>query len=583
LTAPTGGIAGDIAERWAPATTLEPLGNEVGSLVPAATIGVIGAPVEAAPAGSVFVDRPGRSATVQRSAAKPPTTSPATIQLASTLPSPPMPYRIPVVAGDPTTTAQRSLVSAADPVGAAGTSTASVAAEPVAQPETEASVRAQAPHEVASPALATIQRDVMAETERRASTAVRPVGLGAPLVRDARVAHVQRTVAPSDPDGRYDARGPVQAERPPRVPVQRLSLGDLPVAPSRRIGASESSPVGSEPATTPDRADPPPATEAVASGDASSIRGDALLAPSAVLTGTIDVSRLAIADRPHPTRGLARPTAGRAESAALQRNIDDGSEVTSETSPDRGSTTSKALTRFPADPPEPHDAPIRGLVPTLVGPEPRAVPVQRQRPDVHVAMSPELKPGRSPVLMVARSVAESGPIDIPLRVSPIRVASRASAPASGPSVQRSPASPVTVLARFPSSVEVGLPLARPLPTPAARSVDQLELQRAPEPASSGSDGGGAMGASESGGTTTSIFSTHESGDVDVAIQRATGESASATPPPAVATSTPGGGLSGGSDKDLDELARRLYDRIRRRLSSELLADRERAGMLTDLG
>ncbi|HKG20061.1 MAG TPA: hypothetical protein VKB00_10010, partial [Candidatus Limnocylindrales bacterium] len=82
--------------------------------------------------------------------------------------------------------------------------------------------------------------------------------------------------------------------------------------------------------------------------------------PSAVLTGTIDVSRLAIADRPHPTRALARPTAGRAESAALQRTIDDGSEVTSETSPDRGSTTSKALTRFPADPPEPHDAPMRG-------------------------------------------------------------------------------------------------------------------------------------------------------------------------------------------------------------------------------
>jgi hypothetical protein len=69
----------------------------------------------------------------------------------------------------------------------------------------------------------------------------------------------------------------------------------------------------------------------------------------------------------------------------------------------------------------------------------------------------------------------------------------------------------------------------------------------------------------------------------LAIQRATDDAGTGTPPPAVATSTPGGGpLAGGSDKDLDELAHRLYDRIRRRLSRELLADRERAGMLTDL-
>jgi hypothetical protein len=34
--------------------------------------------------------------------------------------------------------------------------------------------------------------------------------------------------------------------------------------------------------------------------------------------------------------------------------------------------------------------------------------------------------------------------------------------------------------------------------------------------------------------------------------------------------------------ELDELARRLYDRIRVRLRGELLVDRERAGLLTDL-
>ena len=36
------------------------------------------------------------------------------------------------------------------------------------------------------------------------------------------------------------------------------------------------------------------------------------------------------------------------------------------------------------------------------------------------------------------------------------------------------------------------------------------------------------------------------------------------------------------DRELDDLARRLYGRIRSRLSAELLADRERAGMITDL-
>jgi hypothetical protein len=42
------------------------------------------------------------------------------------------------------------------------------------------------------------------------------------------------------------------------------------------------------------------------------------------------------------------------------------------------------------------------------------------------------------------------------------------------------------------------------------------------------------------------------------------------------------GTSHGSEIDMDELARNLYDRIRTRLKSELLVDRERAGFLTDL-
>jgi hypothetical protein len=37
-----------------------------------------------------------------------------------------------------------------------------------------------------------------------------------------------------------------------------------------------------------------------------------------------------------------------------------------------------------------------------------------------------------------------------------------------------------------------------------------------------------------------------------------------------------------SDRDLDEMLQRLYPRLRRSLSSELLVARERAGMLADL-
>lgn len=55
--------------------------------------------------------------------------------------------------------------------------------------------------------------------------------------------------------------------------------------------------------------------------------------------------------------------------------------------------------------------------------------------------------------------------------------------------------------------------------------------------------------------------------VSVAVQRASDD------PPAAANGAP--------DLDLDDLARRLYGRLRSRLRAELLVDRERAGLLAD--
>jgi hypothetical protein len=65
-------------------------------------------------------------------------------------------------------------------------------------------------------------------------------------------------------------------------------------------------------------------------------------------------------------------------------------------------------------------------------------------------------------------------------------------------------------------------------------------------------------------------------DAMPAVQRAPEASPVATAPeaPAAPAGAPGG--------DLDELARRLYDRIRSRLKAELRLDRERSGHLTDL-
>jgi hypothetical protein len=86
------------------------------------------------------------------------------------------------------------------------------------------------------------------------------------------------------------------------------------------------------------------------------------------------------------------------------------------------------------------------------------------------------------------------------------------------------------------------------------------------------------------------------GGVEVPVQRAD-EPAPETPTttatpdtPAAGTQAPAGQQAGGIPPpgaaggvgDLDELAKRLYERIRGRLRAELRLDRERAGLVTDL-
>ncbi len=68
----------------------------------------------------------------------------------------------------------------------------------------------------------------------------------------------------------------------------------------------------------------------------------------------------------------------------------------------------------------------------------------------------------------------------------------------------------------------------------------------------------------------------------VDVQRAEEAVATVPAPASVGEAAPVGTAGGHPDRELDELSGRIYDRIRTRLRTELLIDRERAGLVTDL-
>jgi hypothetical protein len=125
-------------------------------------------------------------------------------------------------------------------------------------------------------------------------------------------------------------------------------------------------------------------------------------------------------------------------------------------------------------------------------------------------------------------------------------------------------------------------IALPLVRATAPEPKREDLQRLEEPARSlptALDAGLIAVQRASGEPSDGDTSGPALSPAGAMIQRAPSDSAGGTPEPGAGGST--AATPAASERDLDELARRLYDRIRLRLSRELLVDRERAGALTD--
>jgi hypothetical protein len=119
-------------------------------------------------------------------------------------------------------------------------------------------------------------------------------------------------------------------------------------------------------------------------------------------------------------------------------------------------------------------------------------------------------------------------------------------------------------------------LGNMLASPWGIDIDQVQHQQS----GTGSGTGGGQGGTGQGGATqpgtggqagAPAGTVHGPGGMGPAVHTDPSRPLSATGRPQVDT----------DDLDLDELAGRLYDRLRSRLRMELLLDRERAGMLTD--
>ncbi len=541
LVAPADVFADHLATRRPPELALQPLGHEVSPLAtPGRLIGVA-RPAGAANAGRI--DLPlqrmqgqpdGGPAELAWSSFDPPLTA-APIEA-----GPPVAFQR-LAPDDPVLTSSAPTVVPAAPAGRLDIRPAGSVAGPPASPlqrsaapdsdPAAAVIVAQAPAPVVLPAA---RRPTLGEARR--------LGLGAPL-RPGTAPAVQRSEA---------VAGGASAFLPRGLPT--------PTATATLAGSAARSGQADRPASLPpSEAGEPPVD----------VRPTPSTAPDLLLVRPIAIQRIVAGDAPATVDGPTAwspgdapgglpivPLAGRAALVEIDRDAlqpdATGSLPDSEPAALPGATTA---------PPAPDAgdwlAPVAGgsirvssaaslLAPVQrtawVGSAGRTAPARPETPPANAWTAPG--PG-APVGRPAVSGAPGawpppvGPADQPGRALPVQLSMGSAATAVSPAVLPL----VPALAPRPAPVEAGRPMS---------SAGTIQRE---------SDAPSA-GPAPAGGSTP------------------VADAAAAT---ASAAGMAGAGASPAErDRELDDLARRLYGRIRARLSAELLADRERAGQITDL-
>ncbi len=620
VTAPLAAFDASLAGRHRPAPILEPLGHEVRADGPAGLVGGLAsslvAPAPASPArtgGPPLVSRRagGRQAAaddtgIEASPAAgpaPEALQPPSLEPAGSLLPDVAPRVLPVVAAEAVTPALGATAVAASSAPplvrplAPLVGTLVPAAPSQVQPGGEGAGVGGEPAAAAAPAAPTLPPAAV-PLARRTLGESRRLGLGPPLasrpsmLRLSEEARETATAASS-----AAVRGAPMAAAPVPLPPARAAEAALPALTLARAvagPAAASAPAGSgslpgpgpwiAPLAGPRPIVPVPGARPLAGafgaegtpepGDAGAPEGGA---PGAGTVGHDAAEALPVRASPAPAdgdRAGVAPTAPGAPAALDARTAGPVGSIPAPASP----LHRPAVARLAADRAiQPCVTPSRGLA----------------------SVAPAGPEGRTPAPVVARLIVPPGPAadgshqrapgQTDAAANPAAEPAAAFAPGgSGPAAGPSPGAPVdaSAPARAPVSVArlataVGrapeipdLPVARLAAAPAAAPAT---FSGASVPAPGPDAGGRSIPVTPPGGE-PAIQRLVEAPSVQRAVT--IGEVQSEVTPEGGGAA--GGAAGGGNEQDLDALAGRLYGRIRDRLADELLADRERAGLIADL-
>ena len=407
------------------------------------------------------------------------------------------------------------------------------------------------------------------ESGPRPAGQTRRIRIGAPLDgRSSEFRLVGRSATPDepaierteDPTESLSVRGPIDrgsassapgdGEEVSPGPTAEAGSGTSVVARSVDHTAPETAASPSAPAEPPVPAQlspaPPPSAVRPLVGGLKTIhvdRAPAALPPSPAVVQT---------ESPGGPVSAARPSLG-----AIVAGLAAGSPVGSDPG---GSPAAGPSSAFPLPPTVARDATSWSAAPTTVGDEPGPPTIARSisAPPVGVAAS-SWQP------QVRRVVATT-----PARIGATRTGAAGSSPAPGPASHL--AATATVAQRQPAQRSAES-TAEATPTAATAWTGDGAPDANPEPDAAGQP------------VQRSFDDAAEPSDSAPAVTLAPMVSRQADDAGGGGGTAGGGGATpgAGSEKELDELARKLFPRLQIRLRSELLVDRERIGSLVDFG